>query len=32
MGCSRYPECKYLENITDPQKEEMLGSLKEKYE
>ncbi|EKD66110.1 MAG: hypothetical protein ACD_49C00064G0013 [uncultured bacterium (gcode 4)] len=32
IGCSRYPECKYLENITDPQKEEMLGSLKEKYE
>lgn len=32
IGCSRYPECKYLENITDPQKEELLGSLKEKYE
>ncbi|MCK9272274.1 type I DNA topoisomerase [Candidatus Gracilibacteria bacterium] len=32
IGCSRYPECKYLENIVDPQKEELLGNLKEKYE
>jgi DNA topoisomerase-1 len=32
IGCSRYPECKYLENIVDPQKEELLWNLKEKYE
>ena len=32
IGCSRYPECKYLENIVDASKEEYLNTLREKYE
>lgn len=32
IGCSRYPECKYLENIKDDAKEEYLARLREKYE
>ncbi|MDD3119854.1 MAG: type I DNA topoisomerase [Candidatus Gracilibacteria bacterium] len=32
MGCSGYPECKYLENIVDEEKEKVLDELRAKYE
>ena len=32
IGCNRYPECKFIERITDDAKEKYLEELREKYE
>lgn len=32
IGCSNFPTCKYIETVVDDKKEDMLASLKEKYE
>lgn len=32
IGCSNYPNCKYIENIVDESKEQYINELKEKFE
>jgi DNA topoisomerase-1 len=32
IGCNRYPECDFIENITKPGELEYLAELKQKYE